>query len=69
MRSEGLRRSGRSAGTGNEAGTAAGHVEREVVVPMPSRDDLGEAHPDPPLHRVTLAAKQPDPAWTQKVPL
>ena len=68
MRCEGSRRSGRSAGTGSEASTAAGHVAREVVVPMPSRDDLGEAHTDPPLDRVTLAARQPDPAWTQKVP-
>ena len=68
MRSEGSRRSGRSAGTGSEATTAAGHVAREVVVPMPSRADLGEAHTDPPLDRVTLAARQPDRAWTQKVP-
>ena len=35
---------------------------------MPSRHDLGEAHTDPPLDRVTLAARQPDPAWTQQVP-
>ena len=68
VRSEGSRRSGRSAGTGSEASTAAGHVAREVVVPMPSRDHLGEAHTDPSLDRVTLAARQPDPAWTQKVP-
>ena len=68
VRSEGLRRSGRSGGTGSEASTARGHVAREVVVPMPSRDDLGEAHTDPPLDRVTLAARQPDPAWTQQVP-
>ena len=68
VRSEGSRRSGRSAGTGSEASTAAGHVACEVVVPMPSRDDLGEAHTEPPLDRVTLAATQPDPAWTQKVP-
>ena len=68
VRSEGSLRSGRSGGTGSEASTAAGHVAREVVVPMPSRDELGEAHTDPPLDRVTLAAKQPDPAWTQQVP-
>ena len=35
---------------------------------MPSREDLGEAHTEPPLDRVTLAPKQPDPAWTHKVP-
>ena len=68
MRSEGSRLSGRSGGTGSEASTAAGHVAREVVVPMPSRDEFGEAHTDPPLDRVTLAARQPDPAWTQQVP-
>ena len=66
MRSEGSRRSGRSGGS--EASTATGHVAREVVVPMPSRDELGDAHTDPPLDRVTLAARQPDPAWTQQVP-
>ena len=60
----GLRRSGRSVGTGSEASTAAGHVAGEVVVPMPFRDDLGDAHTDLPLDRVTLAARQPDPAWT-----
>ena len=68
-RSEGSRRSGRSAGAGSEASTAAGHVARGVFVPMPSRDDLGEAHTEPPLDRVTLTARQPDPPWTQKVPL
>ena len=35
---------------------------------MLSRDDLGEAHTEPPLDRVTLGPRQPDPAWTQKVP-
>ena len=35
---------------------------------MPSRDDLGAAHTEPPVDRATLAPKQPDPAWTQKVP-
>ena len=34
---------------------------------MPSREDLGTAHINPPLDRVTLAPRQPDPAWTQKV--
>ena len=53
---------------GSEASTATGHLAREVVVPMPSRDELGDAHTDPPLDRVTLAARQPDPAWTQQVP-
>ena len=68
MRSQGPRRSGRSGGTGSEASIAAGHVAREVVVPMPSRDELGDAHTDPPVDRVTLAARQPDLAWTQQVP-
>ena len=66
MRSEGSQRSRRSGGS--EASTARGHVAREVVVPQPSRDELGDAHNDPPLDRVTLAARQPDPAWTQQVP-
>ena len=66
MRSEGSQRSRRSGGS--EASTATGHVAREVVVPQPSRDELGDAHNDPPLDRVTLAARQPDPAWTQQVP-
>ena len=66
MRSEGSRRSGRSGGS--EANTPTGHVAREVVVSMPSRDELGDAHTDPPVDRVTLAARQPDPAWTQQVP-
>ena len=43
-------------------------MAREVVVPQPSRDELGDAHNNPPLDRVTLAARQPDPAWTQQVP-
>ena len=66
VRSEGSQRSRRSGGS--EASTATGHVAREVVVPQPSRDELGDAHNDPPLDRVTLAARQPDPAWTQQVP-
>ena len=66
MRSEGSRLCGRSGGS--EPSTATGHVAREVVVPMPSRDKLGDAHTDPPLDRVTVAARQPDPAWTQQVP-
>ena len=40
---------------------------REVVIPMPSREDLGTAHLDPLVARVTLAAKQPEPAWQQKL--
>ena len=67
-RSEGSRRSGRFAGAGSEARSGAGHAPREVVVPMLSRDDLGEAYTDPPLDRVTLAPMQPDPGPTQKVP-
>ena len=35
---------------------------------MPSHEDLGNAHLNPPLERVNLAPKQPDPAKTQKVP-
>ena len=66
MRSERSVRSGRTGGS--EASTATGHVAREVVVPQPSRDELGDAHNDPPLDRVTLATRQPDPAWTQQVP-
>ena len=66
VRSVGSQRSRRSGGS--EASTARGHMAREVVVPQPSRDELGEAHTDPPLDRVTLAARQPDPAWTQQVP-
>ena len=66
--SEASRRSGRCAGAGSEASTGAGHAPREVVVPMPYLDDLGEPHTNPPLDRVTLAPWQPDPAWTQKVP-
>ena len=64
MRSQGSRRSGRSGNS--EASTATGHVAG-VVVPMPFGDELGDAHTDPPLDRVTLAARQPDPAWTQQV--
>ena len=55
-RGEGSRSSGRSTGAGSEASSGAGHTPREVVVPTPSRDDLGEAHTDPPLDRVTLAS-------------
>ena len=66
VRSEGSQRSRRSGGS--EASTARQHVAREVVVPQQSRDKLGDAHNDPPLDRVTLAARQPDPAWTQQVP-
>ena len=66
VRSEGSQRSRRSGGS--EASSARGHMAREVVVPQPSRDELGEAHTEPPLERVTLAARQLDPAWTQQVP-
>ena len=34
---------------------------------MPSRKDLGTAHLDPPLARVTLPTRQPEPAWQQRV--
>ena len=34
---------------------------------MPSDEALGTAHLDPPLDRVTLAPRQPDPALTQRV--
>ena len=59
----------RTAGGCNEASSGAGHAVREVVVPTPSCEDLGTAHlaPPPPLARVTLAARQPDPGWTQRV--
>ena len=43
-------------------------MRREVVVPMPSREDLGTAHTEPPLDQVTLAPRQLDSARTQKVP-
>ena len=38
-----------------------------MIVFMPSRDDLGIAHLDPPLARLTLAARQPESAWQQRV--
>ena len=63
-RSEGSRRSGRHS----EASSGAGHAAREVVVCMPSREDLGTDHLDPPLQRVTLAPRQPELAWTQSMP-
>ena len=47
VRTEGSQRSRRSGGS--EASTARGHMAREVVVPQPSRDELGDAHNDPPL--------------------
>ena len=47
VRSEGSQRFRRSGGS--EASTARAHVAREVVVPQPSRDELGDAHNDPPL--------------------
>ena len=51
-----------SAGGGRERGTG-----RKVVIPMPWREDFGTAQLDHPLARVTLAARQPQPAWQQKV--
>ena len=63
-------RSGRAAGARSEArsgdgqGKAAG---RQVIIPMPSREDLGTAHLDPLLAWVTLATVQPDPVCTQRV--
>ena len=54
------RRSGRSARAGSEVSSGAGHGPREVVVPMPSRDDLGKAHTEAPLDRVNVAPRQPD---------
>ena len=63
-------RSGRTAGGRSEASSGAGHglaAVRKVVVSMPSRKDLGTSHLDPPLAQVTLAARRPDPAWTQRV--
>ena len=35
---------------------------------MPYREDLVTAHTEPPIDRVDLAPRQPDPAWTRKVP-
>ena len=64
--------SNRSAGDCSEAsagqgrGGGAGH---EVVIPMPSREDLGTAHLDPALAPVALAARQPEPTWRQKLAL
>ena len=66
-RSEASRRFGRTAGGHSEASSGAGHAVREVVVTMPCREDLGTAHLDPPLVRVTLAPRQPVPALTQRV--
>ena len=54
----------RDALQGPQRGSGAGHTVREVVVPMPSREELGTAQLDPPLARVTLATMQLDPAWT-----
>ena len=64
-RSEASARSGRTAGGRSEASSGAGRghgAGREVIVPMPSREDLGTAHLDPPVARVTLAARQLDQA-------
>ena len=65
-------RSGHATGGRSQASSGAGRGQAagwEVIVPMPSRKDLGTAHVDPRLARVTLAARQPDPAWTQRVAL
>ena len=69
-RSEGSARSGRNAGGRSEASSGAGRGQgavRQVVIPMPSREDLGTAHLDPPPAQVTLAARQPEAAWQQRV--
>ena len=59
--------SGRFAGGRSEAGSGRWQgAAREVIVTMPSREDLGTVHLDPPLARVTSAAWQPDPAWQQR---
>ena len=55
-------------GSQSENSSRAGHAAREVVIPMPSCEDLGTAHLSPCLDRVTLTYGQPDPAGTQKVP-
>ena len=57
-RSEASVRSGRTAGGCSEASSGAGRGQaagREVIVPMLSCKDLGTAHLDPPLARVTPA--------------
>ena len=69
-RSEASARSGRTAGGRREANSGAGHGQgagRGVIIPMPSRHDLGTAHLDPPpLARVALSAGQPEPARQQR---
>ena len=68
-RSEGSARSGPSAGGRSEASSGAGRAQgarRELMIPMLLREDLGTAHLDPPLARVTLAARQPEHAWRQR---
>ena len=58
-------RSERSAGDCSKASSGGGRgrgAGREVVIPMPSREDLGTAHLDTPLAWVTLTARQPEPA-------
>ena len=60
--------SGRTAGGCSEASSGSGQAAGwEVIVPMPSREDLGIAHLDRPVARVRLASGQPDPAWTHRV--
>ena len=59
-RTEVLEIAARQPQGGGGRGCGAG---REVVIPMPSREDLGTAHLHPPLAWVTLAARPPEPAW------
>ena len=69
-RNEASARSERTAEVRSEASSGAGCGQgagRAVIVPMPSREDLGTTHLDPPLARVTPAARQPDPARQQRV--
>ena len=69
-RNEASARSGGTAGSCGEASSGAGRgreAGREVIFPMPSCDDLGTAHLNPPLAMVTLVARQPDLACHQRV--
>ena len=67
-RSEHIDRSDRTERSERSDGSDTGpHAGREVVIPMPTHDDLHTAHTDPPVAHVTLAARQLDPSWQQKV--
>ena len=66
VRSEGSRRSGRSGGS--EASTATGMWRARWWCPCCPATSWATPTPTPPLDGVTLAARQPDPAWTQQVP-